>query len=129
MPFTDYLSTAVGNWLRGTAMPTAPTGLVVALYTTAPTRAGGGVKVSGGSYADQAFTLAAASGSPPTFASAAQVNFPAPTADWGDVIARAVLDATSGQMYDFYVFPSAVTVHTGDTVKFNAGGITIQIGV
>lgn len=38
--FSTYLQTAVLNWVKGTAMPTAPTTVYVALFSADPTDAG-----------------------------------------------------------------------------------------
>jgi hypothetical protein len=55
------------NVLRGTAYPLAATGSVyIALYTAAPTDAGGGTEVSAGGYARQAVSKATGSWSAPS---------------------------------------------------------------
>ena len=48
--FSDYLENALLDHVLGTTSYSQPT-IYVALYTTAPTDAGGGTEVSGGSYA------------------------------------------------------------------------------
>jgi hypothetical protein len=66
--------------------------LWISLYTVAPTDAGGGTEVTGGSYArvavdnDLVTWAAAASGSK---ANAIVIAFPQATADWGTVVAWA----------------------------------------
>ena len=57
---SKYLQDAAVNWLKGTAYPTAPANVYVALVTTAPTaRDGTGlVEATGGSYARQAIANA-----------------------------------------------------------------------
>lgn len=45
--FSDYLENAICNWLRGTAMPSAPASLFVALFNGDPTDTGtGGTEVT-----------------------------------------------------------------------------------
>lgn len=45
--FTNYMEQAICNWFRGTAMPTAPTNLYVALFSSNPTETGtGGTEVT-----------------------------------------------------------------------------------
>ena len=95
--------------LRGQAL-TLPGTLHVALFTAAPSDAGGGTEVAGGSYARVGITRALASwsgtqGDSTTVASSgtggvtknnATITFPAPTADWGTVTHFAIFDAASG---------------------------------
>jgi hypothetical protein len=127
MPWTDDFATDVLDYFFRQQAVTQPTSFTVELYTAPPSRAGGGTVVVGGSYAPQAITFDAPAGSPPDIESSAQVNFPTPTADWGDVVARGIKDQT-GRLVDFYVFATPVTVSDGDTVRFTAGGVSIQIG-
>lgn len=42
---SDYLEDAIRNWHKGTAFPTAPTDLLLALFTAAPSDSGGGTEV------------------------------------------------------------------------------------
>jgi hypothetical protein len=67
--------------------------LYLALYTVAPTAAGGGTEVTGGAYArvsitNNATNFPAASGG--SKSNGAIVTFPTATADWGTVVAAAL---------------------------------------
>lgn len=57
---SDYLEDAIRNWFKGSAFPTAPTDLLVALYTAAPSDSGGGTEVvTGRGYIRQAVAASA----------------------------------------------------------------------
>ena len=57
---------------------------------------------------------------------AADVTFATATADWGTINQFAILDATTGGNILFWsTLAVSKTVTTGDTVRFNAGDITI----
>jgi hypothetical protein len=98
----------------------------VALYTVAPTATTEGTEVSGGSYARQPITFAAAALG--VGASNALVTFPAATAGWGTIVAFAIHDAVSGagnQRYFKAITPR--TVNIGDVAKILSGAITLQV--
>ena len=114
-----------------------PTTIYVALYTAAPSDAGGGTEVTGGSYArvqvgpsdtaweaTQGGTPAAAStGTSGATQNAAAITFPAPTANWGQVTHFAVLDAVTGGNF-LYAGALAIpkTVNNGDPAPSFATG-------
>ena len=122
---SDYLAAAVLNaWLRGVS-PTLPSAWYLALYTVAPTSAGGGTEISGGGYLRTAVTFAAPSGG--ICANTGAVNFPTPTLPWGQVVAVGVFDAiSSGHMLYFKTLPTAKAVDAGFPVFFPDGYLTIQ---
>jgi hypothetical protein len=138
---TDYLENKVVDWLlRGQAF-TPPATMYLALYTVAPTDAGGGTEVTGGSYARVAVTASlanfagtqsagsttASTGTGGQTSNNGAVVFPAPTANWGSVAAFGILDATTGGNLLFYGnLTQAKTVNNGDAApQFNAGALTI----
>lgn len=101
--FGDYLEAELLDHVFGAAAYTAPATVHVALYTATPGDANAsGTEVTGGSYARVAVTnngtnWPAASGTSPTSKSnGTAITFPAPTADWGVVVAFAIYDAASG---------------------------------
>jgi hypothetical protein len=96
---TDYAAQATLNyWTGKSAMPALPT-VYLGLFTTAPSDAGGGVEVAGGSYARKQTAAAdwnAASGSAPSLASNANsLAFPIATANWGTIVAFGAFDANA----------------------------------
>lgn len=99
-----------------------------ALYTVAPTKAGGGTEASGGSYAraslasssaalsgtQSAGSTSASSGTGGRSSNNAALSHPAPTGDWGDIVAHAMKDAsTSGNQLFSGTFASPKTVSAG----------------
>jgi len=122
---TNYLAQIMADWLfRGVAF-TKPTSLSFALFTTAPTAAGGGIEVSGGAYsrasvipADTAFD-ATVSGDGHTQNTNA-ILFPAPVgASWGTVVAAGVYIGTNLITYGSF---TGVTVNNGDAAPSIAVG-------
>jgi hypothetical protein len=122
---SDYLETVYLNWLRGTAT-TPPSTLYLALFTVAPTDAGGGTEVTGGAYARQVVTFGAPSGG--QIVSSADVVFPEAAANWGTVVACAVFDAaTAGNQLAQGPLASSATINTGTVYKLLAGQVTLNL--
>ena len=96
---SDFLELEILDHVLGNAAYTAPANIHVALFTAAPTDAGGGTEVTGGSYARVSVTNnatnfpAAASG---LKQNGTAITFPTATADWGTVVAFGLFDAGSG---------------------------------
>lgn len=123
--FSDYLENKVLGHVFGGAAYTAPATLYLALYTVAPTDAGGGTEVSGGSYARQscAFTV---TGNLATNTSA--VEWPTATGSWGTVVAVGVFDAsTSGNLMAYGDLTASKTISTGDVFRIPAGDLDITL--
>lgn len=126
---SDYLENKLLDHVLGNVAYSAPATVHVALYTTAPTDAGGGVEVSGGSYVRKAVTNnltnwpEAAGGAK---ANGTEIAFPVATADWGKVVAFAILDAESAGNFLYWGDLAAEkTVKDGDTAKFAVGDLEI----
>ena len=124
--FSDYYENKViDHMLRNQAF-TPPSTVYVGLFTVAPTDAGGGTEVSGGSYARQAVTLAAASAG--ATQNSADITFPTATADWGTIVAAGLFDAASaGNLLAWNNLTASKTVNNGDTFKISAGSLTISV--
>lgn len=138
---SDYLENKFLDWLlRGQAF-TAPTNVYVALFTAAPTDAGGGTEVSGGSYArvqvasalanwagtQSAGSTTASSGTSGQTSNNGTITFPAPTASWGTVTHFGIFDASSGgNLLYWAALTTSKTVNNGDSApSFAAGTLTI----
>lgn len=125
---SDYLEDALLDHVLGGTTYTQPTTLYVGLYTasTGLESNSPSAEVSGGSYARQSATFAAASsGSASTNAT---VTFPAATANWGTITHVAVLDASSGGNVLFHgAVTSSKTIETGDTFQISSGNLTITL--
>ena len=121
--------------------------LYVGLLTAAPSDAGGGTEVSGGSYArvkaaaaaaqaltDWAGTQAAgstvaSSGTGGTTSNNGAVTFPAPTANWGVVTHFGIYDAaTAGNLLFWGALTVSKTINNGDAApSFAAAALSVQI--
>jgi hypothetical protein len=119
--FIDYI-------LRQGSFP-APASVYLALFTTSPADAGGGVEVSGGSYVRKQLTGAFGTPSNGSVANSAIISFITATANWGDVAAVGIFDAVSGGNLLFYgSFGAPLTVNTLDTLSIGAGNLVITLG-
>lgn len=127
--FSDYWEAKILDHTTGkTDIGTLPTAYI-GLYTAAPTDAGGGTEVSGGSYARKSTPGAdwnAASGG--SVANAAAITFVQATADWGTVTHFGIFDAASGGNLLMWgtVTPNKA-VQNGDTARFAAGQLTLTL--
>lgn len=128
--FADYLENKLLDHVFGATVYTAPATLYVALFTAAPTDAGGGTEVTGGSYARVAVTNnvanfpnaaagAKSNGNPITFATA--------TADWGTVVAAGIYDAAAAGNLIGWCTITSQSVPTGVTASIAAGSLNITL--
>lgn len=133
--FGDYFEQAILNWFRGTAFPTAPANVYVALFTAATddTNAGG-TEVSGNAYARQAVSVASGSWSAPStpgvISNSNAITFPAATpATWGTVTHMSIQDAlTTGNRLVHGALTASKTVGIGDIFQFAVGTLSITVG-
>lgn len=106
---SDFLENLVVDHIFRTRTMAKFAGLYVALFTAAPTDAGGGTEVVGGGYArvnlapldtnwkaTQGGTSGNSSGAGGLTSNAVAITFPAPSANWGTVVAFGIFDAASG---------------------------------
>ena len=140
--FTNYAQNKMIDYiLRGQASG-IPTSWYVALYTTCPTAAGGGVEVSGGSYARQAVTSSlanwagtqsagsttASSGTSGTSSNNGAITFPTATGTWGTVNCWALTDAASaGNIWVYASVTTPPTITSGSTPSFAAAALTFGL--
>lgn len=125
MSLADTFETRALQWLFTTDSPTRPTAWYIGLYTAAPTDAGGGTEVSGGSYARKSATFSVTGD---TATTTGDVIFPTPTADWGTVTHIGVFDALSGGNLVLWKSLSAnVIVGSGDSFRIYAGDLDITL--
>lgn len=137
---SDYLENKLVDQLfRGQAAPTTTT-LYVGLLTAAPSDAGGGTEVTGGSYARVAVTSSlanwagtqaaasttASSGTGGQTSNNAAITFPTPAATWGTVTHFGIYDAASGGNLLFWgALTISKTINQADTVTFPAASLSI----
>lgn len=142
---SNYLENKLIDFLfRGQAY-TPPATLEFAMLKTAPTDAGGGVEVSGGSYArvpktasmanfantQLSGTAVASTGTSGTTSNSIVIEFPAPTADWGVATHIAIYDAhTSGNLLWWSPLATPKTINNADAApKFLVGTLSVQLDV
>ena len=125
---SNYLENKLVDHLFRAASFTKPTGLYVALFTAAPSDAGGGTEVSGGSYAranlapsdtnwkaTQGGTTGASSGTGGATSNAVVITFPVPSANWGTVTHFGIFDATTaGNLLIWDALTTPRTINNGD---------------
>jgi hypothetical protein len=121
MPKSYYAdNVALNAFLRNTSF-TPPVQTWVAIFTVAPTPAGGGTEVAGNGYGRQMATFTVPSNG--SCASTADITFPIDVvADWGTIVAFGLFDASSGgNLLYFANLSSPRYVAVNDQVKFPAG--------
>ena len=133
---TDYVVNAfIDLWFRAQAF-TWPSTAYFALFTTAPTNAGGGVEVNVGAYArvSTPFSLAGISGTQSAGSTVASsgtggvisnnfsLAFPTPTADWGTIVAEGVFDSVSAGNLLFWNTIASRSVLDGSDPQTHAPG-------
>ena len=125
MSLSDTFETTTLKWLLTADAVTRPTAWYIGLFTVAPSDAGGGTEVSGGSYARKsvAFTV---SGNLAT--NSAAVEFDVATADWGTITSVAVFDAVSGgNMIAYATLTATKTIANGDVLRIPLNDLDITM--
>ena len=123
---SDHAENLLLDWAMTGGAATRPTAWYLALYTAAPSDAGGGTEVSTGGYARQAITFSAASGG--ATSNTADVSFTAAGADYGTVTHVGVFDAsTAGNLLWHGAMTASKTVQDGDTITFATGNIDLTL--
>ena len=122
--FSNWMENAVINAMRG--IPLNIGDLYAALYTSAPTDAGGGTEVTGNNYGRIPVPISAPSGGASSNPSDAAYN--TATAGWGTINTYGLFDAqTGGNLIMWTPLTTDKAVNSGDTAKFNAGDIDISV--
>ena len=125
MPKSDYLKAVILNHVLRATVYTSPATVYAALFTVAPTDAGGGTEVTGGSYTREAITFAAPAGG--QVSDSADVLFPIATADWGTIVAFAVFDMpTGGNMLYWAALAAPREILTNDQFRFPSGQLIVS---
>lgn len=125
--FTTFAQQRILDHALGDTAWTMPT-TFLALFTAAPTDAGGGTEVTGGSYARKALVglLSAASGTAKTNALA--VAFAQATALWGTATHFGVYDAlTVGNLIIWGPITTPKSFDNGDTATIPIGDLDFTL--
>jgi len=128
---SNDLENKVLNHILGGDDYTRPANVYLALYTSAPTDAGGGTEVSGGSYARKQVANNATNWPAATNgqkSNGVEIAFAEATASWGTVVAVGIHDAPEGGNLMFWAdLQTPKEIGAGDTARFPAGSITITM--
>jgi len=127
---SNFAENLILNWTLTTGSATRPTAWYVALFTTDPTDAGSGTELSLYSYARQAVTFNAATGTNPTYCdNTATITFPtASGGNWGTVTHIGIYNAsTAGNLLFHGALTTSKTVNDGDTFQILANGLVINL--
>ena len=139
---SDYLENQLIDHIFRGATFAKPAALYLALFTAAPSDAGGGTEVTGGGYtrvnlapsntnwnATQGGTSGNSAGSGGQTSNAVAITFPAPSANWGTVTHFAIMDAVTGGNYLIWdVLAASRTILSGDPApSFLAGALQVTV--
>lgn len=129
---SDYLENALVNHIFRNTDYVRVANIYVALFTAAPSDAGGGTEVTGGAYARQALATGASSAwdaaSGGATANTATLTFPTATANWGTITHIGLFDAlTVGNLMFHGALTVAKTVNNFDIFRFNAGDLDASL--
>jgi len=117
MGMSTILANEILDHLFGNGAYSPPT-LYIGLYSSAPTDAGGGSELSGGSYARIAHAAWETAAARKT-ENDGVITFPVATGDWSAVTHVGVFDAISGgNMLFWTALDTARTALTGDQLRF-----------
>lgn len=123
--YSDFLENELLDHVFRNSAYTPPAAVYLALYTVAPTDAGGGTQVSGGGYARQAITFGVASGG--AISNTSAVGFTAAGANFGTIVAVGIFDAlTTGNLLAWKAITS-VAINDGDTLNFPIGDVDVTL--
>lgn len=122
---TNYLENKLLDHILRVATFTMPSGIYLALFTVAPTDAGGGTEVSGGGYARKSVSFNAASSGISTNSTALEFT----NTGWaGTVVACGLYDnVTAGNLLAYTAISPTLAVSSGETVTVAAGALTVTI--
>lgn len=135
---SNYTEDAVLNAIfRNGTFPITGTTNYYSLFTASPSDTGGGTEVTGGSYARVAvlrnttanFDAPTDNAGSQRTANTGAITFPAPSANWGTVVAMGVHDAaTAGNLIGWADLTTNRVINSGDGApSFAAGALTISV--
>lgn len=125
--FSDYLEDKLLKHTFTNVGYTSPTTLYLALYTAAPSDAGGGTELAGSGYTRKTVTFTV-SGTSTLATNSAAVEFDAATGAWGTIVAVGVFDASSsGNLLAWSDLATSKTISTGDILRVPSGELDITL--
>lgn len=129
--FSNFLEAALLNHVLNNNAYTSPTIVYLALFTAAPSDAGGGTEVTGGSYARHAMDSSGAdlwTVSGGHAENTADRTFPTATASWGTITHVGIFDAAAaGNLLFWGALSASKQVDNGGVLRFLAGQLQIDL--
>jgi hypothetical protein len=123
---SDYLENALLDHSLGTSAFAHAAQIYCALYTVAPSDAGGGTEVTGNGYARQAINFGAAAGG--AASNSGQIEFTASGGNWGTIVAIGLFDAvTDGNLHWHGTLTANKTINDGDTFRIAVGNLDVSL--
>lgn len=123
---SDYLEKKLLDHVLKNTTYESPSKVYLGLFKTDPTDAGSGTEVTGGAYARQELTFAAATSPGGTSSTSADVIFPVATASWGTVTHVGIYDALTGGNLLFHgALNTARTINIDNQLVILAGELTV----
>lgn len=127
MAKSDYLKVNLLNEVLRATEFAAPGAVYLAAYTVAPTDAGGGTEVTGGSYTRQTITFSGPSSN--LVSNSADILFPMATASWGTIVHFGIFDApAAGNLLYHTALTAARTIDIGDQLRIPTGQLQVGEG-
>jgi hypothetical protein len=132
MSASNFLESAIANYIFRSVSLTAPTEINIGLFTTMPSEYGtGGVEPSAAEYARVLYGPGAGYWTEPQSGDGIVYNittilFPAPTGvAWGTIVGFGIWDQLANLLFD-HVLASALVVGSGsDAPKFDPGALRV----
>lgn len=129
---SQFLQGEIMDWVKGGAMPAAPTSLQIGLLTSAPAHDGSGISepnnLNGYSRQPVSFGATTVSAGVSSITTANSVVFgPVTGTAWGTVTHAAVFNADTGDMLFYGPLAASRTAPVGDSVSFGAGAIQFRL--
>lgn len=128
MAFSNYLGNKVIDFIRGTAMGTAPAAIYLSLHTADPGATGASELPATGAYVRVNVTgqLAAASGKATT--NTVEVVFPEATSAWAAATHACLWDAASaGNPLMSGALTASKTAGVGVSIRFPVGDLDLNV--
>jgi hypothetical protein len=124
--FSDFLENEILDHIFNGSAYASPA-KYVALFTAAPSDAGGGTEVSGNGYARELHSAwAVASGG--STSNTGAVTFDNPSGSWGTVSHFGIFDSlTGGNLLAWGSVGTSKPITTGDVASFASGALTITL--
>jgi hypothetical protein len=125
---SDYLEKLLLDWAMTGGAATRPTAWHLALYSAAPSDAGGGTELTGNGYAREAIAFAAATSGAGTTSNTAEITFEADGGAWSEVTHVGIFDAsTSGNLLWHGSITAPRTLADGDKLVFAVGDVELTL--